>query len=203
MEAIGKFIPVVFIPRKPHPNGLLIYLVVTYIINPLYSSKKRQSNPSWAHAGKDKKFRNHFLPIIVDIIPHLKASDTNPQAVVKKVMENWKFQGPKPHIITDSAFGSFELMKEVSEKGFYWTSSIPSDNNNPLWQVLSHNLATGSWRAAMKDNVIASCSVITSKKGKFVYKHVISNAFQTIPVDFGSTEPIADTDTQKSNVTYV
>ena len=35
----GEPIPVVFIPRKPHPNGLEIFLSVTYIDNPIDNKK--------------------------------------------------------------------------------------------------------------------------------------------------------------------
>ncbi len=81
-----------------------------------------------------KKFRNHVLPIIVDIYPHLTVGDVNPHDCVRKLMNGWQFSGTKPHIITGSAFG-FELMEEVCEKGFYWTSA-DLDSNKPLWSIV-------------------------------------------------------------------
>ena len=48
-------IPVQYIPRKPRPNGLVIYLLVSFIRNP--------SNPTGV------------LPFILDFEPHLSFSD--------------------------------------------------------------------------------------------------------------------------------
>ncbi|MCL6558753.1 MAG: hypothetical protein K6U74_08090 [Firmicutes bacterium] len=54
----GEPIPVVFIPRKPHPNGLLAYITATYIKHP---TKK-----------------NAVLPYVLDIFYHLQTGDVNP-----------------------------------------------------------------------------------------------------------------------------
>ena len=49
-ETMGEPIPVVFIPRKPHPNGLLIYQATTFILDPV---------------------TNSHLPFIIDLLHHL------------------------------------------------------------------------------------------------------------------------------------
>lgn len=58
----GEPIPVVYIPRKPHPNGLLEYLFATYVNNPVRS--------------------NAILPYVIDILPHLQVGDMNPVGAV-------------------------------------------------------------------------------------------------------------------------
>jgi hypothetical protein len=62
----GEPIPVVFIQRKPHPNGLLLYEAVTYVEHP---------------AKNDR-----VLPFIVDMVPHIRMNDCSPIEVVKKVV---------------------------------------------------------------------------------------------------------------------
>jgi len=57
-EKEGEPIPVKFIPRKPHPNGLLEYILASYITHPCRS--------------------NSILPIILDIVPHVKMCDYSP-----------------------------------------------------------------------------------------------------------------------------
>ena len=61
--AKGEPIPLMYIPRKPHPNGLLIYQLVTFVENPLSNEK--------------------FLPFIVDMIPYLEAKDVSPTGALK------------------------------------------------------------------------------------------------------------------------
>lgn len=61
-ESEGEPIPVVYIPRKPHPNGLLEYLYATYVENPVRNDS--------------------VLPYIVDIKPHLQVGDVNPISAV-------------------------------------------------------------------------------------------------------------------------
>ena len=68
-EQNGEPIPVVYILRKPHPNGLLEYLLVTYVNHP--------------------KKRNKKLPYILDIIPHVKAGDSSPTEAVKEFMKRY------------------------------------------------------------------------------------------------------------------
>ena len=169
----GTVIPVVFIPRKPHPNGFVIYIVAAFIINPLYSSKKRESNPSWADAGKDKMFRNSFLPIIVDFMPHLVVGDISPFEAMRKLMKNWSFEGMKPHIVTDSVFGSFPLMEEVVANGFTWKTALGTDSAIELGQVLSYNLAAGRWRCGVKEDLVINCSMKKTKSETFSHKVVL------------------------------
>jgi hypothetical protein len=58
-ESRGEPIPVVYIPRKPHPNGLEIFLVATSVEHPARQNKG--------------------LLFIVDMYPHRTRGDSNPQ----------------------------------------------------------------------------------------------------------------------------
>ena len=57
----------VYILRKPHPNGLLIYLACTWIDHSLYVGSK--------------------VPLIIDMIPHLQVQDTSPIDIIRTVMK--------------------------------------------------------------------------------------------------------------------
>lgn len=57
-EDFGEPIPVVYIKRKPHPNGLEIFMACSYLKHPVKSDKK--------------------IPFIVDMLPHLQVGDYSP-----------------------------------------------------------------------------------------------------------------------------
>jgi hypothetical protein len=58
---------VVFIPRKPHPNGLLVYCNVTFVNHPIK--------------------KGHVLPWILDMYPHIKTGDVAPIHAVEMFMK--------------------------------------------------------------------------------------------------------------------
>jgi hypothetical protein len=93
-ESLGEPIPVVYIPRKPHSNGLEAFLLASYVPHPARE--------------------NAVLPFIIDIYPHLIVGDSPPQDVVRTFMQRWQIHA-KPHFVGDSAFGSFGLMKEIQQ----------------------------------------------------------------------------------------
>ena len=69
-ENRGEPIPVTFIQRKPHPNGLLEYLLVTYVQHPARI--------------------NSVLPYVLDIQPHFQVGDASPsEAAVRAFMSRY------------------------------------------------------------------------------------------------------------------
>lgn len=63
-EKSGEPIPVVFIPRKPHPNGLEIFQISSFLL-----------------CSDGTK-----LPFILDLIPHLKVGDVCPTEAIQQLM---------------------------------------------------------------------------------------------------------------------
>jgi hypothetical protein len=63
---LEELIPIVYIPRKPHPNGFLLYLIVSFIHHP--------------HK------QNSVIPVIIDIIPHLQVGDVCASKAVQDTM---------------------------------------------------------------------------------------------------------------------
>jgi hypothetical protein len=91
-DQVGVPISVIYMPRKPHPNGLFLYLLATYVKCPIDQSRK--------------------LPVILDYEAHLRVGDTSPQEVVLKFLRRWKLAS-QPHVIADDAFGSTTVMEEI------------------------------------------------------------------------------------------
>jgi hypothetical protein len=122
----------VYIPRKPHPNGLLVYLLVTCIEHPIKS--------------------DHVLPFIIGIKPHLWQGDSAPQDAIQTFMkqyviyyESFLYMGRWTHnkksfIVADSAFGLLQLLKEIDEWGGFTTFATSKQANTSLWSLLSSHL---------------------------------------------------------------
>lgn len=162
-EANGEPIPVTFIARKPHPNGLLIYGLASYVNHPKPSAEASE------------------LPFILDLRPHLKVGDAGAHNAVRYFMEHWSYDS-KPHLCADSAFGSFELMKDIANWGGKTTMSVAQEPQW-LWKVLSYCVPPDHWRAAQTPTFIASVHAKLNKETNCtIYKHVISNAYQSEPI---------------------
>jgi hypothetical protein len=139
-EVQGQPIPVVFIPRKPHPNGLEIFLATTPADHPSSTQE--------------------HLPFTLDIIPHLKYGDNAPTDVFRSFMKNW-IADTKPEILADSVFGSIKLLKHIENWGRCGTFSMQSNHHSYIWEVLSANLPPNNWRSACNDKGwIAFCSCV-------------------------------------------
>ena len=104
----------------------------------------------------------------------------------------WPNHLKKPHFVTDSAFGVMENLQKIHEWGGKFTSSIPSGTLSWLWESLSYNVPPNSWRAAIKNQWIASSHTITVDDS-FVRQQVITNAFKCEKIIFPSlVEKIMD-----------
>jgi hypothetical protein len=53
----GEPIPVVYIPRKPHPNGLEAFILSSFFDHPTEANRK--------------------MPYIIDCLPHLQVGDVH------------------------------------------------------------------------------------------------------------------------------
>jgi hypothetical protein len=69
-ERANEPIPVTYIPRKPHPNGLLAYILSSYLPHPIKLDRK--------------------LPFIIDYLPHLRVNDIHPGNCLEKIIHRYK-----------------------------------------------------------------------------------------------------------------
>ena len=110
--------------------------------------------------------------------PYLVEGEGAPLDAVRYFMNRWQHDS-KPHIVADSAFGSFSLLQEIHDWGGYATLSVPINVNAFLWKVLSINSPANSWRSAVNGNIIAASSTMNDKNNKIVHKQIISNGYSS------------------------
>ncbi len=129
------------------------------------------------------------MPFILDLVPHLKVGEANPQASVRTMMDRWAWEA-KPYIITDSGFGSFSFASEVVEWGGHITTSVPSNSDKDLFPLLQSHLKPRTWRACFDENtnLLASCSFrVNNETNKPEMKFVVSSAFQVSTLSVGQS----------------
>jgi len=162
-EARGEPIPVVFIPRKPHPNGLENFLLTTNVFNPLNPSKS--------------------LYFTLSIFPHLHSHDVASEAL-KFLINSWPSSHALPHVIGDAAFGTLENINLITQKNGLVTFSITPNFMDWFWDVLSYSVPPSHWRAAVNQNgLIGSIHSINPKdegnSKKDHYQRILTTGFST------------------------
>lgn len=134
--ARGTKIPVVYVPRKPHPVGLEMYIAATYI--------------------EDSTTR-HGLPWAIGIYPHLVDGDQGD--AFRSLVHACPYR--QVHWIADAWFTSESNMAAVVPPSTY-TFTINSNYMPSLWKALQIGLPVNTWRAAARrDGVVVSCHTVT------------------------------------------
>lgn len=125
-----------YIQRKPHPNGLLLYLLGCAVEHPASING---------------------VPFILDFLPHLVVNDTAPDDTIFQFKERWAHNSPFPNIIGDAAFGSEAMINQLQEEEVHSLFSMASDSHPSLWAALSAGLTPNTWRSAIsRDGIVAS-----------------------------------------------
>lgn len=156
-------IPVVYIPRKPHPNGLLNYKLVV-------------------KSEKTKK------PYVLDFQP--KFINTTSSEALEGFINRWSYT-TTPHFIVDAGIGTFDIMEKIEEKSFYMTMASKSNSKPFLWNLLKRDTHIGCWNAAGKGNIMASIRNTNEENSERKYHHLLTNlfSFQVYdPFDFENNE---------------
>lgn len=143
-------IPLVFIPRKPHPNGLLSYLTCG-----------RSGQTDLVYVLRIQPFYKH---------PQFSARDS-----LRTTIETWPYD-TIPHFVCDAAFGHEEIFQ--LPKPFMATFSMSTNVLPDVWNVLKYGLQLNHWRAIMRNSVIASVFAATdAEETSFRYHHLLTNAY--------------------------
>jgi len=111
-------IPVVYIPRKPHPNGLLNFLFAT-------------------------KSSNTGLPYVIDFQPHLTHPQLTPSEIVRLFVARWTYSH-SPIIVGDSKIIGFKLVNELMEQGIRSTFSCSVNDHSFHMKLLLSNYSVQS-----------------------------------------------------------
>jgi hypothetical protein len=154
-EKEGEPIPTVYVPRKPHPNGLECFLACTYVENPGNAAQ---------------------VPYVCSIVPHLKANDYTSIGAAEKIVRGWPEALGKPHYFADAAFGNIRLVSETAGTGSEMTAPVSANHLGVLWRALSCSLPTGCWRAAVNrsQRLVASVHCGVDGDGHRTYQNVLS-----------------------------
>lgn len=143
-------IPLVYIPRKPHPNGLLSYMTCG-----------KSGQTGLVYVLKIQSFFKH---------PQLSARES-----LRNAIESWQ-HSTTPHFICDAAFGHEEIFK--LQKPFFATFSMSINILSTVWNVLKFGLQLNHWRALTRNGVIASVFAATNDdETSFRYHHLLTNSF--------------------------
>jgi hypothetical protein len=151
----------VYIPRKPHPNGLLSYGLAGYT----------------AH-GK--------FPMLLDLEPYLPANRVSAREAARRLAERFQENHPhlNLHLVADSAFGSFKEANYYLDKGILITMSMSYKEKPWLWDLLTHKCPLDSGRSALvpsnepNSTIVASAFHTKSENDKIIDILTISTAFE-------------------------
>lgn len=95
-EFLGKSPAKRYIPRKPHPNGLLCYALCGEIMVDTFR-----------------------LPLVLDSEAYTVENNVGPHKAMMRLLSRFKERHVtvKPHLFVDSAFGSFDRLNEIVKQG--------------------------------------------------------------------------------------
>lgn len=166
-----------YIPRKPHPNGLLAYGLAGYLLVGSYE-----------------------IPIVYDYEPYHLENLVGPQDAMMRLLRRIRKRRPevKLNLFVDSAFGSFERMREINEEGTSTidrfkllfrgadaTMSMPANCEKGVWELLDWNCGLDAGRTAFVPEsrlIVSSYKVVSeSTQKEHQIKTILSGATITQP----------------------
>lgn len=124
-EAEGEPISTVFIQRKPHKDGLLLYLACSY-------TNLSPTSPK--------------VPYIIAFYPHLREADQGDAFATLVQQVNTLLPNQEIHWVADAWFDSGKNFQSVPEQHTY-TISLSSARSGKITEPLSAQLAPGKWIA--------------------------------------------------------
>jgi hypothetical protein len=112
-----------FIPRKPHPNGLLCYMAA---------------------------FKMITGPYVFDLVPDLtRNAPVNPRDALVQVIDRWPYRDIIPHVVADAGFSS-DMVSRLCEMKAYFTLSVNKAHKKWLFDLLFHNCSPQSTLAVQR-----------------------------------------------------
>lgn len=145
-----------YIPRKPHPNGLLVYCLAGYF-----------------------SVDGHEIPYVLDFEPYVLNNLVGAQDAMMALYNRLLERNPTlhPHLVVDSAFGSFDKPREIINTGGNATMSMPANTKAWLWELLDFKCGINEGRLAVlpdEDVVISSFKVLTESGHEHQIKTISS-----------------------------
>lgn len=144
--------PLVDMPSKPHPKGILIYGLVS-------------------------QTRNKSLPIFwsMDII--FNPQDRSPMEAMYRLVDSWPIDVKHPVLVADAAFGSFGSLEILTQKKWDAVLSIRQTYSGAAgYLILHNNKKNGVLSVRNKRGVVLSIKRHNSNSQNKRVKMVITNA---------------------------
>ena len=108
-----------YIPRKPHPNGLLCYYAV---------------------------FKTRFGPFVFDLEPDFNVNALNSRVALIRIMKRWEWED-LPHVIFDAGFSGDAAQVLLEDINVKFTASFNIAHKRWLFEVLKANCKANCWLA--------------------------------------------------------
>ena len=175
----GDPIPVQYIPRKPDPNGLLLYLLSTYV---------------------DSNGHQEKLPFVLDFFPHLSVGDAELSELVASSVDRLEFPTAGIHYVADSAFFSAANLEKLQESEFLATIACPSSRGTDVFDLLTFNLPGGYSRTARIESVVYSTFASVKDSNEVSFMRVASTAYDCSDVEIPTVASSGITNTSSMPV---
>jgi hypothetical protein len=145
-----------YVPRKPHPNGLLVYGLAGYF-----------------HVGQSE------IPYVLDFEPYTLDNLVSAQNAMMELFRRLRLRRPlfRPHLVVDSAFGSFDRLAEIVAGGGDATMSMVPTVKPWLWELLDFHCGIDTGRLAYfpnEDIVVSSFKVMSEAGNEHQIKTISS-----------------------------
>lgn len=149
-----------FLPRKPHPNGLLAYGISGYTAV-------------------------HEQPFLLDMEPNTVDCNSPPRVHAQNLILRTQLAHPNLslHVVMDAAFGNFDDVSFYREKDIFVTYSMNEKQKATLWPLLLFDASVGEGRAALlpyknRDGYFLACAYrTTNQSGVPVEIRTVTSAF--------------------------
>lgn len=152
-----------YLPRKPNPNGFLVYGLSGFF-----------------------NVNHQRLPFVLDMEPIVMGNEIAAQEAMMRLFTRLRTRSPllRPHLVVDSAFGSFDKLAQIVESGGDATMSMSSLTKPWLWELLNWRCGLDQGRAAFtpRGNLVVSSFQVESDTSKDIHQ------IKTISSGFSITE---------------
>jgi hypothetical protein len=131
------------------------------------------------------------LPIVIDLEPWIPLNKLSPRDSAKILVHRLQKAHPhlKPHIVMDSAFGSFTDVGHYHSKGVLVTFSMAAKKKSWLWDLLLWQVPVDAGRVALLSlpnpsaHLLASGYRVMSESRKLIDIRTVSTAFKFKPAE--------------------
>ncbi len=134
------------------------------------------------------------LPFVLDFEPYILENLVGAQDAMMALYNRLLERKPtlRPHLVVDSAFGSFEKLRDIVNAGGNATMSMPSTTKPWLWELLDFGCGIDEGRLALlplENIIVSSYKVLTETGNEHQIKTISSGC--TLKADSADEELVS------------